>query len=353
MTAAGCGGGGSPARAAAPAKSYYVDVTNGQLITAYTAGREPVLINDRSRIPDPPRIYNRETLAPERVAGSDEHASVDADDGKAPLVAGGSRPSIASQPLLTTTTAPAPDLNLANFEGLSDDGEARTVWSILLRSIPNREAQHQQMAAAAASAMQASAPDLRGNVWVHSTESGSMILYGQFPSLEDAHAQSELKWVKQVEVQGRTPYSMAHFAKIDLGGGGPRQYHEFDLRSLRQKHRAVDPLYTMSVAVWITPGEEREHLAGNKRAAEAYAAQLRAQGYEAYFYHNESLMLSDVTVGKFDRSHIDSESGLFSADIRRVFTQFPKRLNNGEEMIDPNTGKIQIPQLVQLPKTLD
>ena len=47
--------------------------------------------------------------------------------------------------------------------------------------------------------------------------------------------------------------------------------------------------YTLQVAAWEDPGRSAK--------AQAYAAELRAQGYEAYAYHG--LRLSIVTIGAF------------------------------------------------------
>ena len=115
-------------------------------------------------------------------------------------------------------------------------------------------------------------------------------------------------------------------------------------------------LYTVDIAVWSTFGDASVDYEEMKRLAEAYAAQLRTQGYAAYFFHNEASETSDVTVGIFGIDAYDAQSGIYSAGVREVLRQFPARLNNGQPLqvpIDrfhPERGmRPQTPALVELP----
>jgi hypothetical protein len=76
------------------------------------------------------------------------------------------------------------------------------------------------------------------------------------------------------------------------------------------------------------------------------------------FYHHDSVReMSMVTVGVFDHRAIDGQTGLRSPQVERFLMDFPKRMVNGEPVIDlydPNNpekgGRTQQPRIVEVPK---
>ncbi len=96
--------------------------------------------------------------------------------------------------------------------------------------------------------------------------------------------------------------------------------------------------------------EIREH-------AESYTRKLRAQGFEAYFHHDDDRRLSMITVGLFDQTAIDAQSGLLSPPVEHLMRRFPQHLVNGEPLSEPvdrlrprRGTRIQKPLLVLVPR---
>ena len=84
---------------------------------------------------------------------------------------------------------------------------------------------------------------------------------------------------------------------------------------------------------------------------------LRGQGYEAYFHHDEDRRLSMVTVGLFDKTAIDPESGIWAPEVKLLVRRFPARLVNGEPLREPVSRfqedlgtRVQEPKLVLVPE---
>lgn len=226
-------------------------------------------------------------------------------------------------------------------------GEPETVWTVVLATTTGDG--HAQQALAVANNIRAAAPQV-GDLWLHGSERGSMVLSGRFGSVDDPAAQAHLRFIKEMRVEDRTPFVAARLAPVRLGQSNAA--HPHDLRTLRRQFPKVDPLYTLDVAVWIAE-ENDASWRDCRRRAEAYAAQLRAQGYEAYFYHDETQRITSVTVGKFDRTAVNPVSHLYTPDVRKLMAQFPQRLVNGEPMIDPKSRVTQQPAMVRVPVKLD
>ena len=115
-----------------------------------------------------------------------------------------------------------------------------------------------------------------------------------------------------------------------------------ELLSARRTYPNARVLYTVEVAVWGDFGGGL--LADNerRRLAQEYAQSLRRAGHKAWFHHNERKKMSTVTVGIFDHSAIDSDSGIHSDAVERVMSQFSARLVNGELLMEPLIPRIQV-----------
>ena len=230
-----------------------------------------------------------------------------------------------------------------------------TFWTLVLQTFPHEG--HRQAAATMVRELRMTIPQLTG-ARVHTTSSGSMVIYGTYESAEDPLAQRDKDTIKNIKIGNppRQAFPRAMLTRIRLQPiAGIRNPH--DLMALRQRHPNVDPLYTLQVAVWGDFDSGTLTLAQIHRKAESYTAQLRAQGLEAYFYHDDDKQLSIVTIGAFDRRAIDPQTSFFSPEVEALIKRFPKHLVNGEPLLEKRvdrnrrqTAQPQTPRLVEVPK---
>jgi hypothetical protein len=231
----------------------------------------------------------------------------------------------------------------------SADPADQSTWSLVLGTFT--EGDHITAAQRMIADMPKIAPQIMG-ARVHTTAKGSMVVYGQYDDREDPRAKQDQERLKQITVNGRKVFNRVPLTRLDmrLSKG---QLSPIDLLSARRAHPNVDPLYTLDVAIWLTNDDRKqgEIVTANdvRQRADAYAKKLRAQGHEAYFYHDEANNRSIVTVGLFDRRAINQKSGLFSSDVTMLMKKFPARLVNGEPI---ETLKARfLPQLGTQPQT--
>ena len=83
---------------------------------------------------------------------------------------------------------------------------------------------------------------------------------------------------------------------------------------------------------------------------------MRKKGFEAFFYHNDDVGLSSVTVGLFGHNAVDAETGFYSPEVDAMISRFPVRLVNGQEVqeyfdpTNPSLGSnVQPPVLAEVP----
>ena len=191
----------------------------------------------------------------------------------------------------------------------------------------------------------------------HSTHRGSMVIYGAYPSADDPAAQADLKWIKNINLHERSVFPRAMLTRINLRHARG-EFRVYELLGVRREHPNVDPLYTLQVAIWGDFDDEGLGLDGVKERAEAHARQLRTQGYEAYFHHDEQRAVSAVTIGLFDRTALDVESGLIvDRKLRALMDTFPLHLLNGvmtDKLLIPNVPELgtrnQQTHLVEVPR---
>ncbi len=226
-------------------------------------------------------------------------------------------------------------------------------WSIVFATFASEA--HQKAAATMVQQLPTVADELRA-ARVHTTSSGSSVIYGSYESPSDPAAQRDLKWIKNLTIGELKIFPRAILSRIRRQPS-PSSLPPTALLSVRQRHPHVDPLYTLQVAVWGDFESGQLTLAEIQRQAEAYALTLRAQGFESYFHHDADRRLSVVTVGLFDYRAVDSGSGLYSPEVEAMMEKFPAHLVNGEplnELIDrrkPQRGtRVQEPMLVNVPK---
>ncbi|MDY7110263.1 MAG: hypothetical protein SYC29_16665 [Planctomycetota bacterium] len=226
-------------------------------------------------------------------------------------------------------------------------------WTILLGSYTDEGHEN----AAANMVRSCATIDARlGAARVHTTSKGSMVIYGAWDDPEAPAAQAALDWIKGIELRDRPVFPRAMLTRINLRHA-QRQFEAGELMSVRLRYPRVDPLYTLQVAVWGDFGSGELSLEEIRRRAEAYTRELRGRGHNAFFHHDDDQRLSMVTVGLFDHTAIDPESGLYSAEVERLLAAFPEHLVNGEPLYEPTAPgraesrrRVQKPRLVLVPK---
>jgi len=315
---------------------------DGRPITALDAGRPRVIITNHAP------VASRRGSSPLPEAGSSVAASAagsqsgDAADRRtlpdgaasgrstAPGAPGTSGTSAADAGSSRGTALPAPPpAELPTAPG-GAPVEASAVWAIPLAT--SASSNHQLEIQDKFRALVAEFPQLRPGLWVHSNERGSKIMYGRFDGVDDESARAQLAMLKSLVSGDRRPFASSFIARVELGATA----HVHDIRTLRRRLPNVNPLYTLDIATWISSDEGGEaEWTEMKRRAEAYAAQLRAQGVEAWFYHGESQRVTSVTVGAFDRTVVNPVSGLYDDAMRDLVRRFPVRLTNGEPLMLP------------------
>lgn len=226
-------------------------------------------------------------------------------------------------------------------------------WSIVFATFASEA--HQQAAATMVQQLPTVAGELRA-ARVHTTSSGSSVIYGSYESPSDPAAQRDLKWIKNLTIGELKIFPRAILSRI-IQRPSPSSLPPTALLSVRQRHPHVDPLYTLQVAVWGDFESGQLTVAEIQRQAEAYARTLRAQGFESYFHHDPGRRLSVVTVGLFDYRAIDPRSGVYSPQVEAMMEKFPTHLVNGEPLNEllnrkqPRLGtRVQKPMLVNVPK---
>lgn len=186
---------------------------------------------------------------------------------------------------------------------------------------------------------------------------GRMVVYGEYPSADDPQARRDLEWVKSVTFRGQPLLPRAMLARLNLR----HLRGEFlpnELVGVRQRYPNTMSIFTLQVAAWGDFGSGTLSRQDVQARAEAFARDLRARGYEAYFHHDDDQVLSVVTIGIFDSEVYDAQSGMFTDPrVSRLMREFPAHLINGEpldEPVDPRFPQLgtrtQRPRLVEVPK---
>jgi cell division septation protein DedD len=240
-----------------------------------------------------------------------------------------------------------------------EDDQPTSTWSLVLGTFT--EGDHSAAAREMIKNLRIIAPQVQG-ARVHTTPKGSMVVYGHYAGRDDPKAKDDQENLKAITYRGRKVFERIILTYLDLRLAGG-QLHPHDLLSARKAHPKVDPMYTLDVAIWMTiddpkAGKDRLSYDQVRAKAEAYCKKLRAEGYEAYFYHDDANQRSMVTVGLFDRRAIDPQSGFYSNDVEALVKKFPARYVNGEPLYEytdkfkitkDTKTKPQSPKLVLVP----
>lgn len=173
---------------------------------------------------------------------------------------------------------------------------------------------------------------------------GQFVVVGRFGDPTADAVQRELRRVRSIQVDGRLPYLFSFLApptQASLTGSNPQH----DLRLAKQLF-GRGALYTLQVGIYGRPDRglpTSEELREFRRAAERAAAQLRADGEAAFYYHDT--YRSSVTVGIFGvRDHDPSvRPALESFNLTETRARFPNNLLNGaaiRERVRNSSGRL-------------
>ena len=172
---------------------------------------------------------------------------------------------------------------------------------------------------------------LPGKSRVHTKEVGSYVIYGRYGSPQSPEARAELTRIRNIKVNGNPVFPRAMFTRIQVPVD-PARLHAHDLRQVRLAHPNIHPLYSLEVAVWVAENDSERDLEQAQRKAQAEVTRLRAQGFEAYFYHDSTKRVSSITIGRFDHTDWDAQANLESSRVIQIRRSFPIRLMNGEQV---------------------
>ncbi len=124
------------------------------------------------------------------------------------------------------------------------------------------------------------------DVWIRQIDNKTSVMRGHYFDASDEAARSDLRQTRMLVLDGTRPYESVELVPLSesaRGGTG-----SMDLRQFAGKG-----LYTLQVAAF-----DEAYGKDFRKAAERYAAELRAKGDQAFFYHGNFLSL--VTVGIFN-----------------------------------------------------
>ena len=217
-------------------------------------------------------------------------------------------------------------------------------WSILCVEVVGAE--HRAVCDGMAASLR-NTPGIRpGHVFsMHEDDkSRSRLCYGEYYRRSDPHTGKleipakmavDLAAIKQlVDASGQRVFLGARHIPYPVPDvGDPR----WDLRRVAGRH-------TLQVAVFFDTDDFHER----KQAAAEYAAQLRAQGFEAYYHHGETA--SEVTVGSFGDDLREA-----APEITRLREHFQYHLENGRykwNHLDGERYRVK-PMVVAVPSSPD
>ena len=199
-------------------------------------------------------------------------------------------------------------------------------------------------------------PSIARRLQIRERSRGTVITYGQYTGFDDPTAKQDIDMLRSIPTAQGSPL----FRQILLSKFRPPRsqqvLHPHDLWTVRREFPMIVPIYTLEVAVWGDFDSGKFPRDRRRTAAQNYVSDLRAKGFDAYFYHNDDKELSSVTVGLFGFTAIDAETGFYSPEVEAVLARFPERLVNGQpilEYLNPNNPslgtKVQRPCLAEVP----
>ncbi len=217
----------------------------------------------------------------------------------------------------------AADLFRAAAAG-ADQAGRRDAWTIVLATFSGENQQRDaELVLAALGDMGLAGSSLE------TRRDNTVLTFGAYEDPDDPKAAQDLRRVRQIALDGRTPFSGAFLAPPNAEAGSGRM-PEYDLRFAKALHNP-GALYTLEIAVYARSDRRRpsqQELAQFRAAAEEAVRSLRAEGEPAFFYHGPNR--SSVTLGLYNADDHDPETPqLESVRLRLARERHPTLLLNG------------------------
>lgn len=195
--------------------------------------------------------------------------------------------------------------------------------------------------------------------------SATVIAYGRYASPDDPEAQTDLKRIRSVTIDGGRPFAGAVLVPPPvLYSVG--QHPEYDLRNARRE-LGEQAMYTLQIGIYKRMDGRRptpSDIAEFRRAAEEAVVELRREGVPAFYIHMPES--STVTVGVFGPNDYVlpndpwREQPYRSPELIKWRERFPHNLVNGATVYsrvpgipesDPRSRRVQESSLVLIPST--
>lgn len=228
--------------------------------------------------------------------------------------------------------------------GGADAGDPQDLaaWSIGLRTFsgPSRAAD-----AAAAAELFREADRRLADLFVVSRRDRAVVMVGRYTSPSSREAMKLLEEVRSIRIEGDQPFKTAFFVPPSSAVAS-----DLDLRAARA---AFDADATLQVGAYGRIDRRfptEKEIAEFRELAEQAAADLRAQGEQAYYFHGPSMSM--VTVGAMRYEDLELNPGI----LRALRERFPHNLLNGagiREKVRTEAGedwRLQPSQLVGIPE---
>jgi len=168
-------------------------------------------------------------------------------------------------------------------------------------------------------------------LWLGDDEAGKVHVYrGRYMDPEGLAAMADLRQTRMIRLDGRRRFSDAQVVSLsrELAKPDPDTGATPAMNLQRQFGQG---LWSLQIAVF-----NELHGPNYKKAAEAAAAELRSEGYEAFYHHGPRS--SSVTVGLFtyDEAWVSTpgQQDSYSPRIRDLQQDFPHTMFNGQPLKD-------------------
>lgn len=227
----------------------------------------------------------------------------------------------------------------------------KPVWSVALATFSGDD--HRAVAEAACRQFVQQFPQLQG-AFVRTTGSGSVVMWGRFDGPRDPQAKPSIDQVKKLVLGDARPFQRAMLARLEQSSD--EEIGPYDLRQVRRQNPNVRVIYTLQIAAWSDLGSGTMRFQQISKDAEDYCRKLRADGVDAWYFHDADQLTSIVTVGAFGGNAYDPQSTLYAPEVEAYRKRFPVSLLNGAELLikaDPSRPDATVPQpsrLVEVPR---
>jgi len=216
--------------------------------------------------------------------------------------------------------------------------------------------EHARSAAATHTRLMGQFPTIGRKLIQRPRSRGTALTYGNYQGYDDPEAKKDIAMLRTVPTVQGTPMFRQVLLLRFKASRLLQNLHPHDLWTVRREFPKIVPIFTLEVAVWGDFDSGQFPTKKRRAAAEGYASELRAKGFEAFFYHNDDAELSSVTVGLFGHSAVDAETSFYSYEVEALLSRFPVRHVNGQEVqvyFDPETpslgSTVQPPCLAEVP----